>query len=209
AVRAEDYIDDGEARIDLDTERFRLLGEPAAKAAEAPGIAAVIAHERRHGDIRHAEAAGFPEIIEALLGDLRGERRALLPPIWDEAVKPDRVDHRARQDMCADLRALLQDHDRQLLVLLDGELLESDRCGKACRSGADDDDVELHGLALSLVVQASGSVRCKIESRRATLNCPSLAGKNKHRGLEEASQISEAQTAAAALIARYQALTSH
>src|SRR5262249_58416019 len=88
AVRAEDYIDDGEARIDLDAERFRLLGEPAAKAAEAPGIAAVIAHERRHEDIRHAEAASFPEIVEAVLGDLRGERRALLPPIWDEAVNP-------------------------------------------------------------------------------------------------------------------------
>ncbi len=71
AAGAEDHLGDGEARIDLDAERFRLLGEPAGEAAETADIAAVIAHERRHEDVRHAEAARLPQIIEAVLGDLR------------------------------------------------------------------------------------------------------------------------------------------
>src|SRR5262249_52296211 len=172
----------------------------------ACGIGVVIAQERRHKDIRHAEAAGFPEIVKAVLADFRAERRALVAPVGDETIKTDRVDHRARQDMRADLRALLQDHDRKFLVLLDGELLDPDRCGKASGSGADNDDVELHGLALNLVVQASGSVLCKIESRRTTFNCPSLAGKDTHRGSAEASQMSGSQTAEAALLAWYEAM---
>ena len=60
AALAEDHIDDGETRIDFHAERFRLLGEPAGESAEAAGITAVIAHQRRHEEVRHADAAGLP-----------------------------------------------------------------------------------------------------------------------------------------------------
>ena len=48
AVRTEHGVGDGDARVDLDAEGLRLLAEPAAQAAEAADIAAVIAHQRRH-----------------------------------------------------------------------------------------------------------------------------------------------------------------
>ena len=63
-------------------------------------------------------------------------------------IEADRVDHRAGEDMRADLRALLQHDDGELIAALGGKLLQPDRRGEPGRSGADDDDVELHGLAL-------------------------------------------------------------
>ena len=50
--------------------------------------------------------------------------------------------------MRADLGALLQHDDGELLARLGGKLLQPDRGGEPRRSGADDDDVELHGFAL-------------------------------------------------------------
>ena len=50
--------------------------------------------------------------------------------------------------MGADLRALLKHHHGDVLAGLGGELLEPDRGGKPGGAGADDHDVELHGLAL-------------------------------------------------------------
>ena len=50
--------------------------------------------------------------------------------------------------MRADLRALLQHDDGELIASLGGKLLQPDRGGEPGRSGADNDDVELHGLAL-------------------------------------------------------------
>ena len=49
--------------------------------------------------------------------------------------------------MRADLRALLQHHHGDFLALLGRELLEPDRRGEPGGAGADNDDVEFHGLA--------------------------------------------------------------
>ena len=167
AIRAEHHIGDGEAGIDLDAERLGLLGEPFGQGAEAADIAAVIAHQRRHEDVRHADAAGLPQIIEAVLGDLGLERRAQVAPIGQQAVERHGIDHRAGQDMGADLGALLQHHHRDVPVLLGGKLLQPNRGGEPRGSGADNDDVELHGLAfggLGLGRFAQGSAPKRRES---------------------------------------------
>ena len=143
-----------DAGIDLDAQRFGLLAEPAAEAAEAADIAAVIAHQRRHQESGDADAARLAEIIEAVLGDLVCERRALLAPVRQEPVERDGIDHRAGQDMRADLGALLQHDDGDLLAGLGRELLEPDRRGEPRGARADDHDVELHGLALDDFVQS-------------------------------------------------------
>ena len=49
--------------------------------------------------------------------------------------------------MSADFRALFQDADRNLAALLPGQPFEPYRAGQTGRSGADDDDVILHGFA--------------------------------------------------------------
>jgi hypothetical protein len=74
----------------------------------------------------------------------------LFTPVRDEPIKPDRVDHRTREDMRADLGPLLDDDHRGL----GRQLLELDRCGEPGRSGADDHHVELHGLAGGQLVGA-------------------------------------------------------
>ena len=44
-----------------------------------------------------------------VLGHRHGQRRALVLPVGDQLVERDRIDHRARQDVRADLAALLED----------------------------------------------------------------------------------------------------
>ena len=148
-VILEQHLGGGKAGIDFDAERFRLLRQVAADIAERDDESAVIAHQRRHQRIRHPHRAGKPEHIKAVRRDRGAHRRLLVPPFREEKIEPDRIDHRAGENMRADLGTLLH-HD-------DGgfgrELLEPDRGGKAGRPGADDDNVELHRLA-------SGKVRC-------------------------------------------------
>ena len=109
----------------------------------------MIAHQRRHQQVRQPHRAGRAEHVKAVGGDRRLAAALLAAPFGKETVEPDRIDHRAGEDMGADLGALL-DHD-------DGgfrrELLEPDRGGKPGRPGADDDHVELHRLA-------GGKFRC-------------------------------------------------
>ena len=50
----------GEARIDLDAERLGLGREPAADLAERADEIAVVAHQRRHHEIRQPQAPDGP-----------------------------------------------------------------------------------------------------------------------------------------------------
>ena len=133
----------GKARIDFDPERFRLAGEPAADAAERDDEVAVIAHQRRHQEIGQPQRAAGRQKIEAVLGDLGFDRRVLGAPIGQQAIEPDRIDHRAREDMGADLGALLHHHDRDVRI----DLLEADGGAEPGRAGADNHHVEFHRLA--------------------------------------------------------------
>ena len=68
---------------------------------------------------------------EAVVGDRGVERGALRLPVREQLVHRARVDDRARQDVGADLRALLEHAHRDLATVLGGELLEADRRGEA------------------------------------------------------------------------------
>ncbi len=59
--------------------------------------------------------------------------------------------------MGANLGALLKDHNGNVLAGLSGELLQPDRGGEPRGPGADDHDVELHGLALNTLAQGLNS----------------------------------------------------
>ena len=61
AVRVVEHLGGGEARIDLDAERLRLGGEPAADVAERDDEVAVVGHQRRHQEVRQRERAGRSE----------------------------------------------------------------------------------------------------------------------------------------------------
>ena len=96
------------------------------------------------GQLGSATPPDGPSTQETILGDRRLQRSiGIGPPVGDQAVEADRVDHRARQDMRADFRALFDDHHRNIGV----ELFQPDRRRQARRAGADDDDVEIHRFA--------------------------------------------------------------
>ena len=46
------HLGRGEARIDFDAERLRLGRQPAADIAERDDVVAVVAHQRRHHEVR-------------------------------------------------------------------------------------------------------------------------------------------------------------
>ena len=148
AVGVVENLGGGKARIDLDAQFLGLLAEPAHDVAETDDIVAVIAHERRHHEVRQREFAGWTQHEEPVARHLRRHRRALLAPVRDERVEADGIDHRARQDMRADLGTLLEDDDTQVLARLGGDLLQADRGRQPGGPGTDDHDIELHRLAL-------------------------------------------------------------
>jgi hypothetical protein len=105
----------------------------------------VVAHQPRHEHVRQPEPALRAEIQELVAGHLRGERPVLiLAPAGQEPVETDRVDHGARQDVGADLRALLDHHNGEVRPPLGGELAQADRRREARRARADHHHVEIH-----------------------------------------------------------------
>jgi hypothetical protein len=103
----------------------------------------VIVHQRRHHHVRQAHAAAFAEIIEAIVGDGGAQRRLLAAPVRQQPVEPDRIDHRAGEDMGADFRALLHHDDREVGI----DLLEADGGGEPGGPRADNHHIEFHCLA--------------------------------------------------------------
>ena len=97
---------------------------------------------------RRTPPAGRQE-QELVLGDRGLERRGpdRSRQSGSSAVEADRVDHRAGEDVGADLGALLDHDDGDLAARLGGELLQADGGGKAGRPRAHDDHVEFHRLA--------------------------------------------------------------
>ncbi len=81
-----------------------------------------------------------------VLGDRDGERAVEVLPVGQQFVERARIDHRAGEDMGADLRAFFEDADGNLAAGLGGELLQADGGGEAGGAGADDHHVIRHRL---------------------------------------------------------------
>jgi hypothetical protein len=144
-VLAVEHLGAGEAGIDLDPQLLRLLGEPAAEIAEADHVVPVVAEKRRH---RQAVALALGEEQHAVLARGRVDGCALRLPVGDQLVQRARLEHRAGQDVRADLGALFDQAHAELPAGRRGELLQADRAREARRPAADDHDVVLHRFAL-------------------------------------------------------------
>src|SRR3569833_469911 len=146
-----------EARLELFRERAaRALGDQRVFGVQfhAGGVAGLVT-----AILRDAEVARDDALQEVIVARLREDqimvlahggahRRAALAPVGDEFVERDRVDHRARKDVCADLRALFQYADADFFVRRGGELLQSYRCGETGRTRAHYHDVVGHYITL-------------------------------------------------------------
>ncbi len=103
----------------------------------------MVVHERRHHEVRQPDRAARDHPVEAIVLDLGLQRTiGVLAPVRDQLVQRHRIDHRTGEDVRAHLGTLLHYDDRELGI----ELFEPDRGRQARRTGADDDDVEFHGL---------------------------------------------------------------
>lgn len=92
----------GEARIDFNAQRFGLGRQPAAHAAQARDVIAVVMHQGRKQKIGQTQTARRAQQIKPVIGDRRVEGRAVLFPVRQKFVQRNRIDHRARQNMRAD-----------------------------------------------------------------------------------------------------------
>jgi hypothetical protein len=73
------------------------------------------------------------------------------PPIGNELVQSDGIDHRTGEYVSADFRPFFQHADRDVGARRDRQLLEADGRRETGRSAADDHHVKLHRLALDLL----------------------------------------------------------
>ncbi|MEJ0043884.1 MAG: hypothetical protein WDM81_17470 [Rhizomicrobium sp.] len=135
----------GKPGVDLDAQGFRLRRQPFAQVGQADDIVAVIVHQLREQEIGNADRTGRPQVIEAVVGHRRVDRRAFRLPVGNELVDADGIDHRARKDMRPDLGTLLQKADGDLRI----DLLQPDRRAQPRRPAADDHDVVFHAFALN------------------------------------------------------------
>ena len=142
AVRAIDHLRTGHAGENLDPQSLGFLRKPAAEIGHRDDVIAVVRHQGRHRPVRDADLAGGAEDVEIVFLHRHLDRRAALTPIGDQRIQPGRVEHRPRQDMRADLRALFQHHDGPCRV----QLLQPDRRRQARGTGTDHDHVIVHFL---------------------------------------------------------------
>ena len=125
------HLGRSEPRVDLHPQRFRLRAQPAAHVAEADDVVALVVHLRRGGKLV-GPAPGH--VQEPVFGRLRAKRRVPLAPVRQQLVQRPGLDHRARQDVGADLAPLLHHAHRHVRR----ELLDAYRSRKPGRASADD-----------------------------------------------------------------------
>ena len=148
----EQHLGGREAGENLDAQRLGLSGEPAADVAQAHDVVAAVVHLRRGGQ---TDRVRFGQEKELVPGDGRVQGRALVLPVGNQLVERPRLHDRAREDMRADFRPLLDHADRDLPARLQGQLTQPDRRGETGRPRAHDDHVELHALALNVAHRAA------------------------------------------------------
>ena len=154
-----------ESGIDLDAERLGARPEPARDRAERADVIAVVAHQFRHRPIGQFHRGFLGQKIELIGGNLSFERAfGVGAPVRGQAVEPDRIDHRAREDMRADRRTLFHDHNRDIGV----QRFEPDRGGEPRGTRADDHDVVFHRFA---------GGQCRIVSHCPFRRCRPMSGK--------------------------------
>ena len=95
-------------------------------------------------------------------GLVDAHRAVLVAPVGQQFVERPGIDHRARKDMRADFRSLLEDADREVGI----ELLQPDRRRQAGRPAAHDHDVIGHGFPFAHlccpILPAARAVPCAI-----------------------------------------------
>ena len=166
AVLAVQHVGGGEAGEHLRPQLLRLRGEPPAEVPEADDVVAVVLERGREQTVRPREPSPLGEEEEAFLRHLGVDGRLAVAPVREELLEGARLEHRAGEDVGADLGPLLDHADAQVVAALLGELAKPHGRGEARRSRPDDHHVELHGFAFDRrLVHPSAPVPPPVRSR--------------------------------------------
>ena len=136
----------GKARENLNPQGFGLFGQPAAQIAEATGVIAVIAEQRRHHQMRQRVFLLRTEHPMEIVGDGRlPHRTAVGLPRRQQLIERLGIDDGTRQDVRADFRPLFKHADAGV----GRDLFETDRRGEAGGAAADDHQIIGHRFAFA------------------------------------------------------------
>ena len=127
----------------LNAKSFSLFGEPAAHVAKRSRVTAIIAHERRHHNMRQRIfALGCHDPVQVICDGRLRHWATLRLPIGEQLIKCFRINHRARKDMRAHFRAFFEDADRGFGI----KLFQTDRAGQPGRAASHDHNIIFHRL---------------------------------------------------------------
>ena len=161
-----------ETRIYLDAKLLRLFTKPANELPEADNVVALVVlprardarlkikrrelvcerlartdQLRREQEIGQRERARLGQQHKGVLIHRGLDRRTSLFPVRDQLIERARLKDVPRQNVRANLGALLDNAHAEVLARLERELLQSDRGREPGRAGTDRDDIVLHYLA--------------------------------------------------------------
>jgi hypothetical protein len=106
-----------------------------------------------HQPVGGAGGAGFRQKQDVVAGHGLVDGGTAFFPVREQFVQGDGVHDRARQCVCAGLRAFFQHNDGDVGAFFCGKLLQADGRGQASRAATDDDHVVFHGLAGAVLVE--------------------------------------------------------
>ena len=110
---------------------------------------------RRKQKVGQRERARLGKQHKGVLVDGGLDRRTSLFPVGDEFIESARLEDVPRQNVRADLGALLDDANAKIFARLERELLQPNRGRKPRRPRANSDDIVLHHIArLRVAAQA-------------------------------------------------------
>ena len=132
-----EHVDRRRHRKDVDTERLRLVAEPAHEVAQADDDAVGRLHLWRQQCVREGKVMPGGEVVIGVARHLGPHRGAALAPIGQQRIEAAWVHHGARQDMATDLGGFFDDGDREVRRLL----LQPDGGGEPGWTRANDDDI--------------------------------------------------------------------
>ena len=104
-----------------------MFAKPLAQSTQANDVIAMIFHQRRHRPVRQSHIAGWTQYKKAVLGNGRINRRAFGFPVRHQAIEANGVNDGAREDVRANLRALLNHNNGNFFASFGGYLLQADR----------------------------------------------------------------------------------
>ena len=145
AVLAEEHFCGGEAGVDFNAETLGLLRQPATDVTHGNDVVPVIVRGPGNKEPGQLDCPCFACVEEkSVLGDRGGEGRAFFLPVGEQLVQRPGLKHSARQNMCADLGALLDHANCDFLRFFSGELHDTASGCEPRGPGTDNHDVEFH-----------------------------------------------------------------